>query len=175
MLLDADEFKRFGDVRLQLRVNGEIRQNMIVEDDILYPPVEALQTLAKFTKLEAGDIVLTGTPVGTALTARGVSHKEGGVDLQAFLSAQTQNPNYLHQGGPAGLTAATLLAQYGIDFWCFTEMKPPTRCPFRGDRRRRRRRRALLPLRLATSRESQYSIGVIRISGSISVNMYIKG
>ena len=100
MLLDADEFKRFGDLRLQLRVNGEIRQNMIVEDDILYPPVEALQTLAKFTKLEAGDIVLTGTPVGTALTARGVSQKEGGVDLQAFLSAQTQNPNYLHQGGP---------------------------------------------------------------------------
>ena len=100
MLLDADEFKRFGDLRLQLRVNGEIRQNMILEGDILYPPVEALQTLAKFTKLEAGDIVLTGTPVGTALTARGVSQKEGGVDLQAFLSAQTQNPNYLHQGGP---------------------------------------------------------------------------
>src|SRR5271157_6588760 len=28
---------------------------------------------------------------------------------------------------------------------------------------------------LATSRESQYSVGVIRISGSISVNMYMKG
>ena len=31
VLLDADELKRFGDLRLQLRVNGELRQNMVVE------------------------------------------------------------------------------------------------------------------------------------------------
>ena len=31
VLLDADELKRFGDLRLQLRVNGEVRQNMVVE------------------------------------------------------------------------------------------------------------------------------------------------
>jgi 2-keto-4-pentenoate hydratase/2-oxohepta-3-ene-1,7-dioic acid hydratase in catechol pathway len=107
VLLNADELKRFGDLRLQLRVNGEIRQNMVVEGDILYPPVEALQTLAKFQKLDAGDLVLTGTPVGTAITAHGVSQKEGGVDLQAFLSAQTQNPNYLHHGDVVEATVAT--------------------------------------------------------------------
>ena len=66
VLVDADELKRFGDLRLQLRVNGEVRQNMVVEGDMLYSPVQALQTLAKFQKLDAGDIVLTGTPVGTA-------------------------------------------------------------------------------------------------------------
>ncbi len=107
VLLDADELKRFGDLRLQLRVNGQIRQNMVVEGDILYPPVEALQTLAKFQKLDAGDLVLTGTPVGTAITAHGVSQKEGGVDIQAFLSAQTQNPNYLHHGDVVEATVAT--------------------------------------------------------------------
>jgi 2-keto-4-pentenoate hydratase/2-oxohepta-3-ene-1,7-dioic acid hydratase in catechol pathway len=107
VLLNADELKRFGDLRLQLRVNGEIRQNMVVEGDILYPPVEALQTLAKFQKLDAGDLVLTGTPVGTAITAHGVSQKEGGVDIQAFLSAQTQNPNYLHHGDVVEATVAT--------------------------------------------------------------------
>ena len=107
VLLDADELKRFGDLRLQLRVNGQIRQNMVVEGDILYPPVEALQTLAKFQKLDAGDVVLTGTPVGTAITAHGVSQKEGGVDIQAFLSAQTQNPNYLHHGDVVEATVAT--------------------------------------------------------------------
>jgi 2-keto-4-pentenoate hydratase/2-oxohepta-3-ene-1,7-dioic acid hydratase in catechol pathway len=98
VLLDADELKRFSDLRLQLRVNGQVRQNMIVEGDMLYPPVQALQTLAKFQHLDAGDLVLTGTPVGTALTARGVSQKPGELDLQAFLSAQTHNPNYLHDG-----------------------------------------------------------------------------
>ena len=107
VLLDADELKRFGDLRLQLRVNGQIRQNMVVEGDILYPPVQALQTLARFQHLDAGDIVLTGTPVGTALTAHGVSQKPGELDLQAFLSVQTQNPNYLHNGDIVEATVAT--------------------------------------------------------------------
>ena len=46
VLVDADELKRFGDLRLQLRVNGKVRQNMVVEGDMLYTPVQALQTLA---------------------------------------------------------------------------------------------------------------------------------
>src|ERR1700727_521436 len=33
VLLSADELKRFGDLRLQLRVNGELRQNAIVHGD----------------------------------------------------------------------------------------------------------------------------------------------
>ena len=89
VLVDADELKRFGDLRLQLRVNGEVRQDMVVEGDILYPPVQALQALSKFQKLDAGDILLTGTPVGTALTTHGVAPK-GDIDILAFLSAQAE-------------------------------------------------------------------------------------
>jgi 2-keto-4-pentenoate hydratase/2-oxohepta-3-ene-1,7-dioic acid hydratase in catechol pathway len=33
VLLDADELKRFGDLRLRLRVGGEVRQNMLVDGD----------------------------------------------------------------------------------------------------------------------------------------------
>ena len=107
VLLDADELKRFGDLRLQLRVNGEVRQDMVVEGDILYPPVQALQALAKFQHLDAGDIVLTGTPVGTALTTHGVAPK-GDIDVLAFLSAQAENnPNYLHDGDVVEATVAT--------------------------------------------------------------------
>jgi 2-keto-4-pentenoate hydratase/2-oxohepta-3-ene-1,7-dioic acid hydratase in catechol pathway len=107
VLADAEELKRFGDLRLQLSVNGEVRQNMVVEGDILFPPVQALQALAKFQKVEAGDIVLTGTPVGTALTTHGVAPK-GDVDLGAFLSAQAENnPNYLHDGDVIEATVAT--------------------------------------------------------------------
>jgi 2-keto-4-pentenoate hydratase/2-oxohepta-3-ene-1,7-dioic acid hydratase in catechol pathway len=106
VLVNADELKRFGDLRLQLRVNGELRQNMVVEGDMLYSPVEALQALAKFQKVEAGDLILTGTPVGTALTARGVENPHQ-MDLMTFLTGQTKNPNYLHHGDVVEATVAT--------------------------------------------------------------------
>ena len=106
VLVDADELKRFGDLRLQLRVNGEVRQNMVVEGDMLYSPVQALQTLAKFQKLDAGDVVLTGTPVGTALTARGIENPHQ-MDLMTFLAVQAKNPNYLHHGDVVEATVAT--------------------------------------------------------------------
>ena len=38
VLLSGDELKRFGDLRLRLRVNGEIRQNTLVDGDIIYRP-----------------------------------------------------------------------------------------------------------------------------------------
>jgi 2-keto-4-pentenoate hydratase/2-oxohepta-3-ene-1,7-dioic acid hydratase in catechol pathway len=107
VLVDAEELKRFGELRLRLSVNGEVRQNMVVEGDILFPPVQALQALAKFQKLDAGDILLTGTPVGTALTTHGVAPK-GDIDLGAFLAAQAEkNPNYLHDGDVIEATVAT--------------------------------------------------------------------
>ena len=107
VLVDADELKRFGELRLRLSVNGKVRQNMLVEGDILFPPVQALQALAKFQKLDAGDIVLTGTPVGTALTTHGVA-PNGDIDIRAFLSAQAENnPNYLHDGDVIEATVAT--------------------------------------------------------------------
>jgi 2-keto-4-pentenoate hydratase/2-oxohepta-3-ene-1,7-dioic acid hydratase in catechol pathway len=107
VLVDGEELKRFGDLRLQLSVNGEVRQDMVVEGDMLFPPVQALQALAKFQKVDAGDIVLTGTPVGTALTTHGIAPK-GDVDLGAFLSAQAENnPNYLHDGDVIEATVST--------------------------------------------------------------------
>ena len=69
VLLDADELQRFGDLRLQLRVNGELRQNAIVAGDMIYRPLRALQELTRFQRMDVGDLLLTGTPVGTALSA----------------------------------------------------------------------------------------------------------
>ncbi len=107
VLVTAEELKRFGELRLKLSVNGEVRQNMVVEGDILFPPVQALQTLARFQKLDAGDILLTGTPVGTALTTHGVTPK-GDVDVLAFLAAQYEkNPKYLHDGDVVEAAIAT--------------------------------------------------------------------
>ena len=105
VLVDRDELKRFDDLHLRLSVNGETRQDAVVAGDMLYPPVEALQALARFQRLEPGDLVLTGTPVGTALSNGG---KSGGqMDLQTFLAAQAANPRFLHDGDVIEATIGT--------------------------------------------------------------------
>ncbi|CAN5778515.1 fumarylacetoacetate hydrolase family protein [soil metagenome] len=113
VLLDADELRRFGDLRLTLRVNGELRQNATVGGDMLYPPVQALQALTRFQHLDAGDLVLTGTPVGTALSAPPKPIEIIGSLLppalkwKAFFRSQAKNPKYLHHGDVVDASVAT--------------------------------------------------------------------
>jgi 2-keto-4-pentenoate hydratase/2-oxohepta-3-ene-1,7-dioic acid hydratase in catechol pathway len=113
VLLDADEFKRFGDLRLRLRVNGAIRQDAIVNGDMIYPPVQALRTLARFQRLDPGDLVLTGTPVGTALSAPPKPVEIIGsllppaIKWKVFFNRQAKNPKYLHDGDVVETTVAT--------------------------------------------------------------------
>ena len=112
-LLDADELKRFGDFRLRLQVNGEIRQDMLVGGDIIYPPVQALQALSRFQRLDAGDLVLTGTPVGTAISAPPKPIEIIGSLLpdqlkwKTFFSRQAKNPKYLRHGDIIEAAVAT--------------------------------------------------------------------
>ncbi len=104
VLLDAGELARFGDLRLRLSVNGEERQNALVEGDMLYRPLQALQSLTRFQDLAAGDLVLTGTPAGTALSAPPKPIEIIGnllppaVKWKAFFSRQANNPKYLQHG-----------------------------------------------------------------------------
>jgi len=113
VLLDADELKRFTDLRLQLRVNGEIRQDTVVGGDMIYPPVQALQSLARFQDLAAGDLVMTGTPVGTALSAPPKPIEVIGsllppaVKWKAFFKRQAKNTKYLKHGDSVELSVAT--------------------------------------------------------------------
>jgi len=113
VLVDGDELKHFDDLRLRLWVNGELRQNMPVGGDMLFPPVEALQTLSRFQRLDPGDLVLTGTPVGTALSGGPksvgmvLSLLPPAVKWKLFLPAQAKNPKYLHGGDVIEATVAT--------------------------------------------------------------------
>ncbi len=105
VLMDADELKRFSDLRLQLRVNGELRQDAVVGGDMIYPPpLRALQELIRFQRLDAGDLVLTGTPAGTALSAPPKPIEMIGALLppalkwKAFFKSQSKNVKYLKAG-----------------------------------------------------------------------------
>jgi len=113
VLLDADELKRFGDLRVRLWVNGELRQNMTMAGDMIYQPLKALRHLTRFQRLDVGDLILTGTPVGTAISAppkavqAAVKLLPEETKWKLFFSGQSRNPNYLKHGDVIEATVAT--------------------------------------------------------------------
>jgi 2-keto-4-pentenoate hydratase/2-oxohepta-3-ene-1,7-dioic acid hydratase in catechol pathway len=113
VLLDDDELKRFGDLRLCLWVNGDLRQDSVVADDLIYSPLEALAALSRFQRLDAGDLLLTGTPEGTALSAppRPVEIIAAllppALKWKLFFQRQAQNPKYLKDGDVVELAIGT--------------------------------------------------------------------
>jgi 2-keto-4-pentenoate hydratase/2-oxohepta-3-ene-1,7-dioic acid hydratase in catechol pathway len=112
VLLD-DELKRFGDLRLRLWVNGELRQDSLVDCDMVYPPLQALQALSRFQRLDAGDLLLTGTPAGTALSAPPkpvefiAAFLPPPLKWKIFFQRQAQNPNYLRPGDVVEVAVGT--------------------------------------------------------------------
>lgn len=104
VVLEPGDWERFEDLRLKLWVNGDVRQDALVDDDMLYRPLEALQGLAQFQPLAPGDMVLTGTPGGTALKAPPKPVEIIGALLptatrwKAFFKSQTKNTRYLADG-----------------------------------------------------------------------------
>ncbi|OPX11494.1 fumarylacetoacetate hydrolase family protein [Mycobacterium sp. AT1] len=113
VLLDAAELARFGDLRLTLSVSGDERQNSVVEGDMIFRPLAALQSLTRFQDLAAGDLVLTGTPAGTALKAPPKPIEMIGallppaVKWKAFFKRQAGNQKYLQHGDVVEATVAT--------------------------------------------------------------------
>lgn len=112
VLLDADELKRFTDLRLRLSVNGELRQDRTVAD-MIYLPVQALQALSRFQPLDPGDLLLTGTPVGTALSAPPkpleliAALLPPALKWRLFFQAQAKNAKYLQDGDVIEASIAT--------------------------------------------------------------------
>ncbi|MFI7167924.1 fumarylacetoacetate hydrolase family protein [Rhodococcoides fascians] len=112
LLLEAGEFDRFGELTLTLRVNGIVRQDSTVAD-MIYRPVESLKALSKFQRLDAGDLLLTGTPGGTALKAPAKPIEMIGslippaLKWKVFFKKQAKNPDFLQDGDVLELTCST--------------------------------------------------------------------
>jgi 2-keto-4-pentenoate hydratase/2-oxohepta-3-ene-1,7-dioic acid hydratase in catechol pathway len=104
VLLDDEELKRFGELRLRLWVNGEPRQDSLVEGDMIYSPLKALKALTRFQRLDPGDLLLTGTPKGTALSAPPkpveviAALLPPALKWKLFFKRQAQNRKYLTSG-----------------------------------------------------------------------------
>jgi len=113
VLLTDDELKRFGDLRLRLWVDGGLRQDSVVDGDMIYSPIEALQALSRFQRLDPGDLLLTGTPVGTALSAPPkpveviASLLPTATKWRLFFKAQQKNLKYLREGDVVEIAIGT--------------------------------------------------------------------
>ncbi|WP_200300984.1 fumarylacetoacetate hydrolase family protein [Streptomyces adelaidensis] len=111
-LLEPADFDRLLDLRLKLSVNGEPRQDRTLADMIVRP-AQALTLLARFQTLDTGDLLLTGTPGGTALKAPPKAVEKIGallppaVKWKAFFKSQARNPHYLRQGDVITATIST--------------------------------------------------------------------
>ena len=111
-LVDASDLALLGSLRLTLRVNGEVRQDSTTADMIVRP-ARALTLLSRFQPMAPGDLLLTGTPGGTALKAPGkIAGMLAGLLPPAtrwklFFGQQAANPRYLHDGDVITATIAS--------------------------------------------------------------------
>jgi 2,4-didehydro-3-deoxy-L-rhamnonate hydrolase len=67
-LVTPDEVDSTG-LRLRSRVNGELRQDSSTAD-LIFPVDRLIWELSQFMALDPGDVILTGTPEGVALSGR---------------------------------------------------------------------------------------------------------
>ena len=66
-MVTADEFTAgYSDLRVQTRVNGEGRQDDTTAN-LMFDFAYLIHYLSIYTELEAGDVILTGTPIGAGI------------------------------------------------------------------------------------------------------------
>lgn len=65
-LVTLDELGTLGDLRLITRVNGEVRQDAVL-DQMIFSIPELIAYVSSFTALAPGDVIVTGTPGGVGL------------------------------------------------------------------------------------------------------------
>jgi 2-keto-4-pentenoate hydratase/2-oxohepta-3-ene-1,7-dioic acid hydratase in catechol pathway len=111
-LADAADMARLETLRLTLSVNGRVRQDSTAADMIVRPE-QALTLLSRFQPMAPGDLLLTGTPGGTALTAPPkIMAKLAGLlppatRWELFFKRQARNPRYLQDGDVVTATIAS--------------------------------------------------------------------
>ena len=94
----------FYNLRLQLYVNNELRQDAMTSE-LLFKPHETLSELSQIIDIKPGDLILTGTPGGVALKAPAVFVQKIGARLLSeqkrlsiFIKNQLSNAKYLKDG-----------------------------------------------------------------------------
>jgi 2-keto-4-pentenoate hydratase/2-oxohepta-3-ene-1,7-dioic acid hydratase in catechol pathway len=102
-LVDADDLAHFDDIEISLEVNGERRQHSLASD-ISFKPAETLTELSALQDLWPGDLIVTGTPGGTAVKSPGAVKMAIARLLperkrwELFIQGALNDPDYLRDG-----------------------------------------------------------------------------
>src|SRR5579863_9634250 len=97
-------------VRLRTWVNGELAQDAVSGDDLLFSFADIVADVSRLTTLEPGDVILTGTPTGSTVVRPG-DLVEVEVAAQApGAGKRGTRDGAAADGGPAGNDAAWSLS-----------------------------------------------------------------
>ena len=112
-LMDPQESALIHNLDLKLWVNGEIRQNANTKD-LIHKPAQAISDASRFTNLEVGDVLMTGTPGGVAINAPSRSARKWlglvfseSAQAKLFIDKEASNPRYLQNGDRIKATIAS--------------------------------------------------------------------
>lgn len=115
-LLEAEDMHYLHDLELELRVNDNVRQKDSTEN-LVFKPEESLTEFSQVSAFSAGDVVLTGTPSGCALSIPSSGLLRTIVQLlpedkkwKMFIKSQLQKPNYMQ---PGDVMSATIKSRDG--------------------------------------------------------------
>ena len=111
-LVSAEDLARFDDIELRLSVNGATRQQSTAAD-LSFKPAETLTELSGIQDLGPGDLVVTGTPGGTAVKAPGplkmfiARMLPDAKRWSMFIEGALKDPDYLRDGDVMEASART--------------------------------------------------------------------
>ncbi len=111
-LVDAEDLARLNEIDMRLEVNGELRQQTLAAD-LSYKPAETLTELSEIQDLGPGDLVVTGTPGGTAVKAPGALKMfiarllPDSKRWPMFIKGALQDPDFLKDGDRIHAVAKT--------------------------------------------------------------------
>jgi 2-keto-4-pentenoate hydratase/2-oxohepta-3-ene-1,7-dioic acid hydratase in catechol pathway len=113
VLLEAQEWQRWPQLRMRLAVNGQLRQDAYC-GEMIHQPAATLTELASLHDVFAGDLVATGTPAGCAARAPGrlamlaMRHlMSDATKWRLFVEKGRGNPLYLRPGDQIRATIRT--------------------------------------------------------------------
>jgi 2-keto-4-pentenoate hydratase/2-oxohepta-3-ene-1,7-dioic acid hydratase in catechol pathway len=117
-VLDRSEFSQVDALELELAVNGAPRQRDSTTN-LVFKPAETISELSNFADINAGDVLLTGTPSGCALRVppaplrRLLQLMPERRLWKLFIKAQLRRPQYLKPGDR--ITARIWSRDHAID------------------------------------------------------------
>jgi 2-keto-4-pentenoate hydratase/2-oxohepta-3-ene-1,7-dioic acid hydratase in catechol pathway len=111
-LVDADDLRHFDAIEVRLDVNGAVRQQALASD-ISFKPAETLTELSEIQDVGPGDLIVTGTPGGTAVKSPGALKMfiarllPDSKRWAVFIKGALQDPDYLKDGDLMHASART--------------------------------------------------------------------